>query len=51
MTPSLSDQLDSKGPYLNDVRKIFGFFDPPSPLHPHFTQLISTVRPQNRAIF
>ena len=35
-----------------DVRKIFGILDPrPSPLCLHFTQLISTVRPQNLPIF
>ena len=39
-----------QGPSIYDVRKILGFFDPPSPLHPHFTQPISTVRPQNWAI-
>ena len=29
----------------------FQDFQPPSPLCPHFTQPISTVRPQNLAIF
>ena len=36
-----------KGPFTNDVRKILGFFDPLPPPCPHFTQPISTLRPQN----
>ena len=35
-----------KGPCTYDVRKILGILDPPPPC-PHFTQPISTVRPQN----
>ena len=37
----------SKGPYIKDVRKIFGFLDPLPPC-PHFCK---TVCPQNRPIF
>ena len=34
----------NKGPYLNDVRKIYGIFDPPSPLVTvTLTRLISTI--------
>ena len=35
-----------KGPCTYDVHEIFGILDPPPPC-PHFTQPISTVRPQN----
>ena len=36
--------LNTRGPYLNDVHKISGFFDPPSPLVTvTLTQLISTL--------
>ena len=36
-----------KGPCTYDVRKILGILDTPPPPRPHFTQPISTVRPQN----
>ena len=41
---------DPWGPYMKDVRKNFGIFDPPLTLCPHITKLISTVRPQNLTI-
>ena len=40
----------SWGPFIKDVCKIFGIFDPLLPPSPHFTQPISTVCPQNLEI-
>ena len=41
--------MESDG-LIRDVRKILGIFDPLPPPHLHFTQPISTLRPQNLSI-